>query len=161
MKTELATRFQAIAQSEKPYPVNFDDAWQWVGYARKDSALRAIQENFEEGLDFSTIKGKSTGGKAGSFDSTLMWNQTGQGGDRRSVKYFLTTDCFKAFCMMAGTEKGREVRKYYLEVERRYLAMRGERARPAVVGGEAKQIENFLNGFGFNIRFTPLEINKD
>jgi hypothetical protein len=32
--------------------------------------------------------------------------------------YFLTADCFKAFCMMAGTEKGKQVRKYYLKIEK-------------------------------------------
>jgi hypothetical protein len=33
-------------------------------------------------------------------------------------KYYLTADCFKAFCMMAGTKKGKEVRKYYLQIEK-------------------------------------------
>ncbi len=30
----------------------------------------------------------------------------------------LTVDCFKAFCMMAGTEMGRQVRAYFIECER-------------------------------------------
>ena len=56
-------------------------------------------DNFEAEYDFSSKLMKSTGG-------------------RPSHGYFLTVDCFKSFCMMAGTERGKEVRKYYLAVEK-------------------------------------------
>jgi Phage anti-repressor protein len=96
-----------IAQSLSDFPVDFDKAWKWVGYSRKDSALRTLFENFEEGIE---------------FDSTQKRNQKKQrGGDRKTVKYNLTTDCFKSFCMMAGTEKGKEVRKYFLTVEKKFF----------------------------------------
>jgi hypothetical protein len=83
----------AVAQSINPYPVDFDEAWQWVGYARKDSALRTLQENFAEGEEFSTILRKTSKGTKGG---------------RPTEKYFLSLDCFKAFCMMAGTDRGFE-----------------------------------------------------
>lgn len=40
-------------------------------------------------------------------------------GGRPSEQLYLTVDCFKQLCMMANTEKGREVRKYFLECERK------------------------------------------
>jgi hypothetical protein len=145
-------RLEIIAQSIDPYPVDFDDAWQWVGYTRKDHALEMLNANFEEGTDFDSrkignqTKGRSRdrkmetqdgnlifinkeGNQVSTFDSSIKINQKapikkqGRGGDRRSVAYFRTTDCFKAFCMMAGTPKGKEVRRYYLDLEKKYLSV--------------------------------------
>jgi phage anti-repressor protein len=68
-----------------------------------------LKANFEEGIDFDSGKNR---------------NQTkGRGEDRRTVNYFLTTDCFKSFCMMAGTDKGKEVRRYYLDIEKKYRSL--------------------------------------
>jgi phage anti-repressor protein len=135
---EIASKFAAIVRSTDQYPVDFDQAWQWVGYTRKDHALETIKANFEEPQDFSRIIGKSTGG-------------------RPAEGYFLTTDCFKAFCMMAGTEKGKEVRKYYLRIEKEYVELRrleASKQKPASLD-QGKQVETFLNRFGFNVRFVP------
>jgi len=67
-------------------------------YSRKDVAVRSLRKNFEEGMDYSTLKRRSS----------------------QSIDYLLTSDCFKQMCMMAETDFGREVRKYYLEIERRW-----------------------------------------
>jgi len=75
-------------------------------YSRKDHAVRALKKNFEEGIDFSSSKGRAS--------------QQGVS----ATCYFLTSDCFKQMCMMAETEFGRAVRKYYLEVERRWKESR-------------------------------------
>jgi len=130
--TPLKQRFEGIAQSAEQYPVDFDDAWQWIGYSTKQKGLNMLTANFEEGLDFLTKRLKSTGG-------------------RPAEEYRLTVDCFKSFCMMAGTEKGKEVRKYYLAVEKAFTAVRRPR-----LSDEAQSIETFLNRFGLHIRFVPV-----
>ena len=92
----LKDHFLRIAESDVEFPIDFDDAWQWIGFSRKDPALRTLKNNFEEGFDFSTSKWKSTGG-------------------RPTIHYQLAIDCFKSLCMMAHTDTGKEVRKYYLQ----------------------------------------------
>jgi hypothetical protein len=57
------------------------------------------------------------------YSSILMNRSDGKPGKPRDG-YMLTVDCFKAFCMMAGTEKGKEVRKYYLRIEKEYFDLR-------------------------------------
>jgi phage anti-repressor protein len=94
----------ALVQSTDPFPVDFDRGWQWIGYKRKDTAKDALTANFEKGVDYAI-----------SFSSQNR--KTSRGGRPKEI-ISLTVDAFKAFCMMAGTEKGKEVRRYFIECER-------------------------------------------
>ena len=126
MAEMMLEQFGQIVRSPDRYPVDFDQAWQWVGYARKDYALDLLKANFEEGLDYFGLNRNRSDGKEEDLDSGRNRNQAGGwGGDRRSVYYFLTVDCFKSFCMMAKTDKGKEVRKYYLQIEKKYFESHG------------------------------------
>jgi len=102
--SDLIEVFGEIVRSELDFPVDFDRAWQWVGYSDKRHGFDALRANFAEGEDFSLSKAKSTGG-------------------RPSDVVMLTTDCFKAFAMMAGTERGKEVRRYFLQCEKMLRAL--------------------------------------
>jgi phage anti-repressor protein len=90
----------ALVESDEQFSVDFDQAWQWIGYSRKDNALKKLKNNFIAGKDFSSIR-----------------RTTPQGG-HPTDQYLLTTDCFKCLAMMAGTAKGKEVREYFLDCER-------------------------------------------
>lgn len=90
-----------LLQSTDPYPVNFDTAVDWLGYSNKANARRTLVKSFEMGVDFSS-----------------SWRRNPLRG-RPSEIINLTVDCFKTFGMMAGTEKGKQVRRYFLECERR------------------------------------------
>lgn len=89
-----------IYNSGEQFPVDFDDAWQWLGYAKKQNAKDTLVDYFEEKIDFV---------RCGVKSST---------GGRPSELIQLTVDCLKSMGMMAGTEKGKEIRKYFLECER-------------------------------------------
>lgn len=88
----------ALVNSDDQFPVNFDDAWQWLGFSTKASAKRKLS-NFIDEVDFSTGWLKSPNG-------------------RPSEQIVLTVDCFKSLGMMAGTEQGRLIRKYFIDCER-------------------------------------------
>lgn len=88
----------SFIQSDEKFPINFDDAWQWIGYSRKGAAKSALESNFIKDLDFFRSFGKSSGGRPAELIT-------------------LTIECFKSFCMMAGTPRGREVRLYFLNCE--------------------------------------------
>lgn len=90
----------ALLESNDPFPVDFDAAWQWLGYASKGKAKDKLLRNYNRGEDFLT-KGLKT-----------------PLGGRPSEYIKISLDCFKSFCMMAGTEKGKEVRRYFLQCER-------------------------------------------
>jgi phage anti-repressor protein len=88
-----------LLESTESFPVDFDDAWRWIGYKAKRNAKEVLLNNFKEGLDFLRSSAKSpTGG-------------------RPSESIWLTVDCFKSLGMMAGTEKGKEIRRHFLDCE--------------------------------------------
>lgn len=90
----------SLLSSDDEYPVDFDVAWRWIGYKAKRNAKEVLLNNFTEGLDFLRLSAKSpTGG-------------------RPSESISLTIDAFKQLGMMAGTEKGKEIRRYFLTCEK-------------------------------------------
>lgn len=90
----------SLIQSREEFPVDFEKAWRWIEYTRKSDAKEVLEASFDKGSDF-----------CGEF------RKNGLRG-RPSEKIYLTIDCFKSFCMMAGTSKGKEVRQYFLCCER-------------------------------------------
>lgn len=97
----------SLIQSAKPFPIDFERGWQWLGYSSKHKAKEKLRRNFEEVIDFEVYTQMGV-------NST---RQATQGG-RPLEKIFLSIDCFKSLGMMAGTNKGKEVRRYFLECER-------------------------------------------
>ncbi len=96
----------ALVQSTEHFPVDFDAAWKWIGYSTKQKAKNKLNNNFNIGLDYTlTQTVKRVEGNKG-------------GGSVRFESINLTIDCFKSLGMMAGTTKGKEVRRYFLECER-------------------------------------------
>ena len=90
-----------LLESQEDFPIDFDDAWRWLGFSTKQKALEKLKANHIEGLEFLTIGLKTSNKKGG----------------RPSEHILLSTDCLKTMGMMAGTEKGREIRRYFLECE--------------------------------------------
>jgi phage anti-repressor protein/phage antirepressor YoqD-like protein len=105
-QAELKERFEEIVQTTEEFPVDFDQAWQWIGYSTKGNAKKILEENFIKGVDFNLIK------------KNKVQIEGNREIDRPYEAIFLTVDCFKSFCMMARTEKGKEVRKYYIQIEK-------------------------------------------
>lgn len=64
-------------------------------------ASKIEKYGFEEGQDFYSENSKSTGGRPG-------------------VEYALSLDMAKELAMVENNEKGKEVRRYFIEIEKRY-----------------------------------------
>jgi phage anti-repressor protein len=96
------------------FPIDFDDVWRWLDYSRKNNALRALIDELDVNADY--IQG-------------VLLNKEGKAtGGRPSDKYYLSVDGFKVFCMAAGTQRGKEVRRYFVEVEKAYKELAANRA---------------------------------
>ncbi|HEY9873597.1 MAG TPA: P63C domain-containing protein [Candidatus Obscuribacterales bacterium] len=102
----------SLIQSGEEFPVDFDDAWRWTGYTQKKTALKKLRKHFDKGVDYIGDDSDES-----EDEVALPKGKASHGGHNRRV-IFLSIECFKSFCMMAGTIKGKEVRRYFLNCER-------------------------------------------
>jgi phage anti-repressor protein len=99
-----------LYKSQEEFPVDFDIAWQWLGFTQKNNAKRSLLDcGFEEGVDL-LIKEQSTESQFGTPEEQIQ----------------LTVDCFKMWSMMVGTERGKEVRLYFLQCEKQLNKLRSK-----------------------------------
>ena len=81
------------------FVINFDISSKWLNI-RKDSLKRTLIESYRKNIDYKITIEKST--SAGRPKETI----------------YLTPDCFKRLCMLTKSEKGEEVRSYYIQLEK-------------------------------------------
>jgi phage anti-repressor protein len=96
---DLAIR---LYESEEQFPVNLEVACEWLGFSRKDVAKRKLIKNFVEGEDYRVHQ---------------VAESAPQGGLTHYEDIWLTTNCLKELGMMAGTPKGKQIRKYFIQCE--------------------------------------------
>lgn len=126
---------QALDSGEKfPYPL--ESVWQWLGYPRKDHAVRALT-NTKNGL----IRGEDFSSKMGKRESS--------GASRHQVvtEYYLSSDGFKVFCMATHTERGNQVRRWYLAVEKQWREMKADPSRPSNLQLQAIMLQLMPNAW--------------
>jgi phage anti-repressor protein len=90
-----------IVNSADTFPIDFDDAWVWAGYSRKDNAKRKLTNGslgLKEDRDFLINEEKTTG--------------------RALEKIWLTVDAFEHFCLASATDQGYKVRQHFIECRR-------------------------------------------
>jgi phage anti-repressor protein len=97
---------QQLVESQEGFPVDFDLAWVWMEYSTKQKCLNKLRSNFEEGLDFIINQ------------KVKVQNEGGRRVSRPHTQIDISVDCFKQLGMMAGTSKGKDIRKHFIECER-------------------------------------------
>ena len=85
------------------FHIDFDTICKWIEI-RKDSLKRLLVANFEENYDYTV-------------ESIQIMHNNRKGSTRKEL-ILLTSDCFKELCMLSQTKKAKEVRKYFLSVEK-------------------------------------------
>lgn len=97
---------KALIESTEEFPVDLEQAWVWLGYSKKQNAKDKLTRNFDKDADYIITQMR------------VNPNQQGIQGGRPSEQIRLTIECFKSLGMMAGTEQGKQIRKYFLECEK-------------------------------------------
>lgn len=101
---------------------------------------RDLHAFLEVGKDFSTwLKARIeeygfVEGQDFVIDSPKLGNQSGRGGNRRQRDYRIALDMAKELAMVERTDKGRQVRRYFIECEQRLQRVTpGETTPPATL----------------------------
>ncbi len=82
--------------------------WKWVGFARKDHAKRKCINSLAKEIDYLL---------------PFKEEQNMGSGGHNKIKILLTKDGFKQLLMLANTERGKQIRLYFIDVEKRYSNM--------------------------------------
>jgi phage anti-repressor protein len=94
------------------FPINLDDIYKMIGFANKGNAMVTIKNNFIENEDYK---------KQLLRTQKLVKNNKSLGGSGlNQEKVMLNVDTFKNICMIAKTDKAKEIRKYYVKLENIY-----------------------------------------
>jgi phage anti-repressor protein len=96
---------QELFNSDDQYPVDFDLAWQWLGYARKDNCKRMLiskdsdgESLFQENVDYCFL----ICAEAGVVNVSQLPEKI---------------DCFKQLGMLSKSSSGKIIRNYFLQCE--------------------------------------------
>jgi phage anti-repressor protein len=85
------------------FVIDFEIVIKWLN-VRKDNLKLVLTKHFELGMDY-TLK-------------TIKQNNSVRSGANYVEKIMLTPDCFKELCMISQTAKAKEVRHFYLSIEK-------------------------------------------
>ena len=96
---------------------------------------RINKYQFRENFDFFTFNEKSTGARG-----------------RIKRGYFITLDMAKELAMVENNEKGREARRYFIEVEKRFRARESLQVPPELPPAESSENHN---------NYAPLQVHLE
>ena len=91
------------------YPINLEHVFKMIGFANKGNAMKTIKSNFTEGEDYKTLL----------FRRDEQKKDENRGGHNKE-DIMLNVDTFKNLCMLAKTDRGKAIRKYYVKLENVY-----------------------------------------
>ena len=134
--------------TNKDHIIKLEKAAKWLK-VRVDNLKRLLLsiEGLEEGYDY--VIQKETTKRRGRW-----------GHNKEHI--LLTTECFKILCMMSRTEKGQQVRRYYLELE--FLP---DRYKEDIIKGKKKRISDLENNqkpkykSGYGVIYIIIASGKD
>lgn len=106
LRAEVESLYQQAAASEQEFCIDLEGeapdgrpVWEWMEYSTKGNAKASLGK-LAQGVDFLCRTIKSTGG-------------------RPAERILFSRDGFKQWGMLAGTDRGREIRLYFIECENR------------------------------------------
>lgn len=134
LKGQVETLYRQSAEGDQEFCIDLEgeapDArpvWEWMGYSTKGNAKASLSK-LVEGVDFLCQTIKSTGG-------------------RPAEQILFSRDGFKQWGMLAGTDRGRQIRLYFIECEKRLqLGMSQPTALNASIDKLAITVERGLAG---------------
>lgn len=109
---------------------------------------RELHEFLEVGRDFTTwIKDKiNKYDFIENYDYAVVFTKSGENslGGRPRTDYILQMDMAKEVAMVENNERGKQVRRYFIEVEKRYREMKAQEQKRIIQREAGKVVRNML-----------------
>jgi phage anti-repressor protein len=101
--------------SDDEFVIDFDTVWEWMGYFDKKTAKRTLTKHFTQDVEYTISLGQNAERsvpKGGENKETIM----------------ITLNTFKDMCMRANTKKAKEIRTYFIKLEKILMELVNEEA---------------------------------
>ena len=104
--------------SNDEYPIDLDSVWKFIGYSTKRNAKYAIEHNFIMDQDYKFDDLCDTKESSSIEEEVFIHTEKTLGGAGLNKEtILLKIDTFKHLCMLAKTNRGAEIRGYFLKLE--------------------------------------------
>jgi phage anti-repressor protein len=122
--------------SKDDYVIDLDNIWKWMGFSQKVRAKELLVKHFCVDVDYK-------------FALSEQRKRKNEGGFNKET-IILKIETFKTLCLLAQTEKGKQIRSYFLKLEETLLELLNEESRELRLqleekDGLLKQNEKELN----------------
>ena len=114
------------------FPIDFDDVWKMCEFDKKYNALRVLQKHFEENKDYKKVllqneerfllEDNDGQTSYGELRRGFSQPERKQNGGQNKETIMLNVDTFKEFCMKASTQKAKQIRSYYIKLEKIFFS---------------------------------------
>jgi hypothetical protein len=89
----------------KDFVISLDDIWNWLDFSQKIRAKELLLKHFTKDINYKIIS-----------NNNLDLKKDGRGGHNKET-IVLNVNTFKLYCLLAGTEKAKNIHKYYIKLE--------------------------------------------
>lgn len=89
------------------FVIEFDNVWKWLGFTLKENAKRILIKHFKVNVDY-----KNLGRQEGQASSN---NEKWGGHNKQTIMLNIKT--FKLFCLLAETQKAKQIHNYFIKLE--------------------------------------------
>jgi len=89
------------------FVIDLDNVWKWLGFSQKIRAKESIEKNFVINIDYKNLAFSE--GKASSK------NEKWGGHNKQTI--LLNIKTFKLFCLLAETQKAKQIHNYFIKLE--------------------------------------------
>ena len=84
--------------------ISIDDIWKWLNFSQKDACKRTLLKHFKKDENYKIVVNNDE------------IKHKGRGGHNKEI-ILLNINTFKLLCLLAETDKGKEIHKYYVKLE--------------------------------------------
>lgn len=96
------------------FVIDVDNIWEWLGFLNKGNCKRTLLKYFTVDIDYKVADGEkkhADGEKRGGYNKERI---------------LLNVETFKMMCMLCNTEKGKQIRRYYVKLEGAFFELLDE-----------------------------------
>jgi phage anti-repressor protein len=109
--------------NEEDFIIDLSDILQWLGFSKKDKCKDLLINNFVLNIDYKSSSNNVF--PLNRENSNLIKNV----GGRPSETILMTINTFKELCIKANTQKAKNIRTYFIKLEKIIFEIINEEAK--------------------------------